>query len=339
MDLFSTNILTGVVNSLQNVPPSFLLDTFFPGLQTEATEEIHFDVEADVMSLAPFVSPLREGQTMANLGYFTKTFKPAYLKPKNVWEPNKALKRMMGEALTGTMAPADRMRALVAMTLNGHRIMINRRLEWMAGQILATGKVTISGDAYETVVVDYLRDAALTVTLAGATRWGQAGVNPLDSLQDWADLVQQKSGSAANKVLMGLGAWKIFRGDANVVARLYNRLPVANEATLSQDAQIGVGGRYQGTIDGFDIYTYAGYYKDTSGAVQPLLPSLSVSLIGQIEGVKAFGAIQDAEALEAIPYYSKSWLEQDPSRRMVMTQSAPLLVPYRPNASLSATVN
>jgi hypothetical protein len=57
-----------------------------------------------------------------------------------------------------------------------------------------------------------------------------------------------------------------------------------------------------------------------------------------MQGVKAFGAIQDHESLEAVPYFSKSWLEEDPSRRMVMTQSAPLLVPYRPNASLCATV-
>ena len=33
MDLFSTNVMTGVVNSLQT-PPSFLVDRFFPADQT-----------------------------------------------------------------------------------------------------------------------------------------------------------------------------------------------------------------------------------------------------------------------------------------------------------------
>jgi hypothetical protein len=338
MDLFSTNILTGVVNSLLNVPPQFLVDTFFPGLQTETSEEIHFDVEADVMGLAPFVSPFREGQIMTNLGYTTKTFKPAYVKPKNVWNPNAALKRMPGEALTGSLNPADRMRALVAQTLMTQRAMISRRLEWMAGQILATGGVTISGDAYETVVISFGRDGSLTVPLTGASRWGQAGVSPLEDLQTWADLVQAASGSAAKNVVMSLGAWKLFKKDAGVTGRLYNRLPVAGAPTLLQDASFGVGGEYKGSIDGFDIWTYSGFYRDTAGAVQPILPVNTLILTGQLQGVKAFGAIQDHESLEAVPYFSKSWLEQDPSRRMVMTQSAPLLVPYRPNASLCATV-
>jgi hypothetical protein len=338
MDIFSTNILTGVVNSLQNVPPQFLVDTFFPGLQTEAREEIYFDVESDIMMLAPFVSPYREGQILTNLGYTTKSFKPAYVKPKNVWDPQAALKRMPGEALMGSMNPADRMRALVAQSLLAHRNMINRRLEWMAAQILATGKVTISGDAYETVVIDFLRDASLTIPLTGASRWGQTGVVPLNDLQTWTDMIQQMSGSAARTVVMSLGAWKLFKQDASVTARLYNRLPVAGAPTLLQDAQIGVGGNYRGSIDAFDIWTYSGYYRDAGGTTQPLMPVNTLLMLGQMQGVKAFGAIQDHESLEAVPYFSKSWLEEDPSRRMVMTQSAPLLVPYRPNASLCATV-
>ena len=38
------------------------------------------------------------------------------------------------------------------------------------------------------------------------------------------------------------------------------------------------------------------------------------------------------------PDYVKSWIEPDPSVRFIMLQSAPLLVPYRPNASLKAKV-
>ena len=41
-DIFSTNVVNGVVASLIQ-PPSFLLDRFFPNMQTETTEEIHFD--------------------------------------------------------------------------------------------------------------------------------------------------------------------------------------------------------------------------------------------------------------------------------------------------------
>ena len=43
MDIFSTNVLAKVVERL-HTPSSFLLDTFFPNVQTSDKEEIFFDV-------------------------------------------------------------------------------------------------------------------------------------------------------------------------------------------------------------------------------------------------------------------------------------------------------
>jgi hypothetical protein len=58
------------------------------------------------------------------------------------------------------------------------------------------------------------------------------------------------------------------------------------------------------------------------------------------DGVRHFGAIRDLDAgIQARQYFVKSWREPDPSRQFLLMQSAPLLVPYRPNAVLSATVN
>ncbi len=133
MDLYSTGVLTGVVNSLQ-MPPSFFLDNFFTGVQSEQTEEVHFDVEADVMGLAPFVSPVVEGQILTSEGFETKTFKPAYVKPKHMLNPTGAVRRSIGEPLAGTMSPADRQALRVTNTLRNQRRMIDRRLEWMAAQ-------------------------------------------------------------------------------------------------------------------------------------------------------------------------------------------------------------
>src|SRR3990167_6548 len=119
MDLFSTNVMTGVVNSLQ-APPSFLVDRFFPAIQTEQPEEIHFDVENDVMGLAPFVSPVVEGRVMSDVGFTTKTFKPAYVKPKNVWDNSRPLKRYKGEQIGGRLGPTDRQRLIPAGYLLQH---------------------------------------------------------------------------------------------------------------------------------------------------------------------------------------------------------------------------
>ena len=58
-----------------------------------------------------------------------------------------------------------------------------------------------------------------------------------------------------------------------------------------------------------------------------------------IAGVRVFGAIEDEQAqLHPHQYFPKSWLIEDPPKRVLMTQSAPLVVPGRPAASFAATV-
>lgn len=339
MDLYSTNHLTGVVNSLFNESPSFLLDRFFPNVQSETSEEIHFDVETAFEGLAPFVSPVVEGKIMTNLGFVTKTFKPAYIKPKNVFEPKAALKRTIGETLLGSLSPQQRMQMLVAQNLANHVQMIKRRLEWMASSILRLGSVTITGDLYPTTVVSFGRTAGLTVTLSGGTLWTAAGVHPIADLKTWAALILTNSGSAVTDVVMDIGAWNVFSEHVDVIARMDLQRGLNQPPSLSQNVIAQRGGVQMGSIDGFNIWVYSGRYKNDSGTVTTLLPNGTVLMVGDVAGVQAYGAIQDEEAgIQALPYFSKSWLTNDPGRRFIMTQSAPLLVPYRPDATLAATV-
>jgi hypothetical protein len=336
-DLFSTNNLTAVVNSLQ-MPPSFLLGTFFPNVQTETSEEIHFDFENDVMGLAPFVSPLVEGRVVEAQGFITKTFQPAYIKAKTPFQPNIAIKRYKGEPIGGNLSPEQRMQRIVTDELINHRRRLDRRLEWMAASALRLGAITVSGEKYQTTVVNFGRDSALTVALSTPNKWGESGVKPLDSLQTWGELIFEKSGSAARNVVMDINAWKVFRADSEVKQRL-DLLRATGGGPMRLDAKIDDGGTYMGTIDGFNIWVYSGTYKDDSGNLQKMLPSGTVIMAGDLMGYQAYGAIMDeAAGMQALPFFTKSWLENDPSVRMIMTQSAPLVVPYRPNASLCATV-
>jgi hypothetical protein len=97
-----------------------------------------------------------------------------------------------------------------------------------------------------------------------------------------------------------------------------------------------------GRMGDYAIYTYSGTYTDPEdGQVKQILPANTV-LVGSsgVDGVRHFGAIRDLDAgIQARQYFVKSWVVPDPSRRFLLMQSAPLLVPYRPNALLSATVN
>lgn len=342
MDLFSTNILNAVVGDLKQPGKTWLLDRYFPTMQTEQTEEIHFDVDDGKRRVAPFVSPVVAGKVVQSKGYTTKTFKPAYVKDKRIFDPSRPFKRTMGEQVGGVLSPADRLRALLAYELQDQIGMLNRRMEVMAAEVIRTGKSTIVGDQYAQVVVDFVRDATLTpAALSGTARWGQSAAAPLDNLQTWATLVLQKSGSQPVDVILDVDAWVAFRKDPTVVTRLNQWRNTA--VNLAQDAVVSEGGTLMGVIDQFNIYVYAGWYVDpATGTEGPILPSGTVIMTGPAvggsgpDGVRAFGAIKDEEAgFQAVPYFSKSWIEKDPAVRYLMLQSAPLMVPHRPNATLS----
>ncbi len=336
MDLFSTNVLTGAINSLI-APSQFLLNRYFPTVQTESSEEIHFDVIDKTRRLAPFVAPVVAGEVVESQGFQTKTFKPAYIKDKRVFDANRPLKRSAGEQIGGSINPRQRISRLIRQELTDQREMVDRRLEVMAAEALRTGAVTISGDLYPTANVSFGRHTSLAVTLAGTARWGQTGVNPLDNLQDWSQTALQTSGAMLRDVIMTVDVWKIFRKDPAVEKQLDR---FRGNSTMSTDAQMEEGGVFMGIVDGFNIFVYSGWYLDATGTEVPILPAGTVLLCGQqVQGVRAFGAIRDEEAgYQPVPYYSKSWVEKDPSVRYLLTQSAPLVVPTRVNASFAATV-
>ena len=342
MDIFSTHVLNRVVEHLDR-PSSFLLDTFFSDIQTEDSEEIHFDIDQSKPRLAPFVSPLVEGRVVAEEGFDTRSFKPAYVKDKRRFNPNAPLKRQIGETIGGNLSPMNRREVSLNRSLTNQLENLTRREEVMAAEALCSGKVTVSGENYPTTIVDFKRAPELTQMLTGAVRWGENNVNPLDNLEEWAGLIQIKSGAAARTVVMDPMAWKLFKKTPHLYKLLDNRR--GSNSTLSLDPIVpGQGNekaRYMGSVGELDIWVYNDVYVDDKGNDQRFLPDYTVILASQsmVEGSRCYGVIQDEKAnYRAERYFSKSWLQDDPAVRWLLMQSAPLVVPYRPNATFCATV-
>ncbi|MDY0105306.1 MAG: major capsid protein [Giesbergeria sp.] len=336
MDIFTTGVLARVVAALP-APKPFILNSFFTALQTETSEEIHFDVASGKRRLAPFVSPIVAGQVVASQGFSTQTFKPAYVKDKRVFDSSRPFKRAIGERIGGEMDPVQRLQSLLMSDLEDQLNMLTNRQEVMAIEALRTGKVVVEGDNYPKVELDFQRHADLTVPLAGAARWGEAGVKPLNDIETWSMLVTQHSGATANTVIMDVKAWQLFSASTEV-QKLLDRFRGADQLNPTVT---GAGGRYMGSIGNFDIWVYAGWYEHPeTKAVTPFLPDYTVIITSpELEGTRAYGAIRDEEAgFQAVPYFSKSWVEKDPAVRYLLLQSAPLPVPYRVNAAMCATV-
>jgi hypothetical protein len=350
LDIFDTNVLVGTVKSLM-VTPTFLLDTFFKGTVATDEEYLSVDVDLGLRRMAPFVSPLVEGKLVESRQVQTNTFRPAYVKDKRAPDLKRPVRRMLGERIGGEMSAREREMANLKFELQDQIDNITRRLVWMGAQALLTGTVTVAGDGFETTVVNFNRNSALTLALSGTATWAAANVtgtaptaSPTNDLDTWAAQVLESSGSVPTDVVFSLGAWQLFVNDPNLknvaLINAFGRKPNVDLTGGIGDKPKMKGVQYKGQWGDYDLWLYNDWYIDANGNQQPMLPG-NVVIMGSedIQGTRMYGAIMDpAHNYGALPFAPKSWLKEDPAQRYLMMQSAPLVVPERPNASFCATV-
>jgi hypothetical protein len=326
-------------------PPRFFLDRFFRQKITFEQEKIVFDkITKDIPIMAPFVSPLVRGKPQMHKGHTSSAFTPAYVKPKHVVKPGDGTKRMIGEPLLGTLSQEERYQRIKAMNLSDEKAAIEARLEWMAAKATIDGKVTISGDDYPTVLVDFGRNVANDITIVGAANMWNALTAPImDQLETWSMQLLTTTGFAGTDVIMAPELWPFVRLNTQV----QNQANLRRGITSVPDLQAHVateGVRDLGMYGEFHFWSYAGRFRDQDGTISRALAATDLIMVappslengkGGIEGYRCFGAIQDAEhpgGLIEAEMWPKSWIEKDPSVEYTMTQSAPLMVPGRPDA-------
>ena len=339
--IYDTSTLNRVVERLYPLPTLFL-DTFFPEVVMSDKEEIYFDVVEGKPRIAPFVHPLRQGKLVEDLGYSTKSFKPAYVKDKRVHNPLKALKRRAGEAFNGSLSPEQRLSAVLMSDLQDQKDMLVRRLEVMAAEAILDAKQTILGDGVD-AVVDFGRDAALKITLTSTAKWDDGSKTDQSAdFETWSQLLLEKSGSGGGIIIMDIKAWKLLKKDANLTKLLDKQYKPGDGTNVDLAPRFRADGAvYKGNIGDFELWVYSHTYVDNAGVTKNVMPDNTVVLASRsrVEGVRHYGAILDLKAgLRPTEQFVKSWEEEDPSVRYLLSQSAPLMVPYRPNATLVVKV-
>lgn len=336
LDLYTPAELAGVVETITPTQ-NFFIDTFFNEEHTFETEEILFDKIDTRIKIAPFVAPNIQGRPQKRRGYKTSAFKPAYLKPKNPLTPNMAFPRRPGEPIGQPLSPSERWDAMIAKELADQRASIERRWEWLAAQATLFAKVVIEAEDYPSTTVDFGRDPTHTVVLTGTARWGQAAADISGNLEAWATLIQNKTGGVVTTVFMSTDVWAVVRKDPFVQKLMDIRRGSVSNGELGPLNDLRY--RYVVTLGAFDLYTYSDVYIDENDVDQPFMPPNTVLMVApqQFRGARCYGAILDSEAiLNATPIYAKMWSQPDPSVTFVMSQSAPLMVPLNPDASLVA---
>ncbi len=346
-DLFTTTDLIGAIRTIK-VPDTFFLSTFFdadPFLSDK--EEIAFDeVLEDLPVMAPFVSPLVAAKAQAKSGFKTKTFTPAYVKPMDVLRPGDGFRRMAGEAINGALSTEARIQRKAIELLGRQKRQIVARWEWMAAHAVLNGKVTVAGEDYPAVEVDFGRDAALTFDISGvaAKKWVTTTNDIKGQLEEWSEMLLTKSGYAGTDVILTKKAWAALKKNEEFEKDLDRRRGVDNVPLVTPRKPMS-GVTWKGQWGEFDLWLYTGTQREQDGTLVSVMADGEVSLVarpmeprGGLAGIKAFGAIQDLDNFVPTDMFSKEWTKPDPSARFLMTQSAPLMIPGRPNASMKVKV-
>ncbi len=349
--IYDTNVLIQVVPNLKR-PTKFLLDKFFPNLVTSDTEFVSIDVDVGKRRLAPFVSPLVEGKLVEQRRYQTNTFKPAYIKDKRAPDLRKPVRRMIGERIGGEMTGAEREMANLEAEMTDQIDGVDRRLEWMAANALATGTIVVKGEGFPAVTIDFGRHSSLTVAKSGSAKWTSANIaagnaSPTNDIEAWQRNILKQSGAKVTDVIFTTSAWEGFIADPLLKGAIY--YPKLGDAgnSVNVGPQIEKGAVYKGRWGQYDLWIYNEWYveqgtegQQTVDKEYPMLVDGTVIMSGpDMMGTRAFGQILDPKFnYAALPYAPKTWVEEDPPQRFLMMQASPIVIPSRVNAALGATV-
>jgi hypothetical protein len=271
------------------------------------------------------------------------------VKPKRVTTAEDALKRQAGEALVNSGVSAmERASRIIGKDLGELDDMIWRREEWMASCALQTGTIIVQGEGVDDEISFDMLDSH-QIALTGTARWSQyATAVPLTNLRNWSvDVVQEDSGLVPTIAVFGRNAWDDFMQCDQVVGAASGHKSLFDMRAIDvgriDPKPLAAGGvTYQGYLKeiNLDLYTYAGKFWNDQTETSEWLMHPDKVLLGCTDArcVRHYGMIKDLDSLIPVRRFPKTWKENDPSVRMLMVQSAPLIANHQPDAFVCSTV-
>ena len=340
ISVYSTAELMDVLD-IRYKPTTFLTNAFFKSVKLFDKQEIAFDVIKGARKLAPFVSPMVQGRAIKRRGQETRSFTPAYIKPKMALVPGNAVTRRAGEPFGGTLSLVERRDLQLADDLLLQSEQIDNTIEWMAAQALCYGYVDVAGDDYPTVRVDFTRKPTHNLALAGVNLWSAATSTPVSNIRTWATTVAQDQGGTVMDIVLGANVFAALANhqEFNQLFKYYQPVggPLPSLLPSVQDNEAKI---FHGMLGQFRLWTYNAVYTDDTGVSQFYIPPNAVLLVAsqEMSGTQCYGAIMDHDSLVPAARFAKMWKQEDPSVIMTMTQCAPLMVPVNSDSTFFATV-
>jgi len=357
-ELWDTNTFLGVMRDMKADPLYWM--QWFPNMaETDPTGYIDFEkMPIAGRKLAPFVLPTGRGKSLYDDNANGFRFKPSYVKAEDQIDPMMPLTRRVGidqnaSQVPVTLTPGQRLNLIRAAMVNSHVTGIRRTWNYMAAVALRDGKITLTGTDYPTTLIDFQRAANHTIVLGAGSRFGDAGVSIVDFFQLVIDRMSTAEfGGVPTRATMGNSVWNVIRKDTEfkehmdinlrgeTITILRGLVPAAGELVFKVGEMTTGGGSGQK----IELWVDNSTYQDSvTNAVTRYIGANQILFTGSADavmGFQAFGAIISRAAnWTATPIFAQNWLSPKPQETEFIThESAPLMVPINPNATLLATV-
>lgn len=270
MDIYSTRAQLAAIEQ-QPREYSFLYDLFVQEKGCVEDNKAIYDYRKGTRRMAPIVHENTGGILMERDGYETREIDFCTIAPERIITNPDLAGRAFGEKILGAMTPEQREKKMLIKDQIEMRRAIQRRREWMARQVLLTGKLRVfrytneGRDLHTTMVADY----GFTNTFTPATAWGQTGADIEGDMQTVFDMVYD-GGGYADVILMDPEAARVMLSDSKYMKQFDGRN--IDMGTINTRYK-GAGIRFIGwNSDGVEMYSCAGTFVDDDGTVKKILP-------------------------------------------------------------------
>lgn len=293
MDIYSTRAQLAAIDLMPR-EYSALFDFFCHDAGTVEDDKAIYDYRKGSRRMAPFVHANAGDVPMARDGYETREIGFCTIAPSRIITNNDLKGRSFGENVLGAMTPAEREKKMLARDLTDMRKAIQRRYEWMARQVLLTGKLSIFEYTNEGrgLEANMVADYGFTNNYVPDTRWDQTGAKIDDDMHEIFDLVYDGLGYV-DRIWMAPNVAAALHDNSNYI-KLFDGRNIDMGKLNSQYK--GQGVRFIGwNSDGVEMYSLSGTFIDDDGQAKKLIPDGTL-IAGSADVLKmSFGPVTQVE--------------------------------------------
>lgn len=339
---FGFAALSEAVNQMQTVP-SFIRNLLFKRVETHATKTVLVDIIVGGQKIAPFVKRGNAAKVVGNLGQSASNIEPPQIRLKKFLTPGDLFYTrgagapifVPGGAAGNDPVQSARMQKL-AMEQKDLKDNVDRTIELLCAKALSGSYSLAQDDGIYSI--DFSMPAANKPT--ASVLWSVvATATPLKNMRAWKVLAGKASGKIPTVAIMNSTTFEAWLA-TDEVAKYLDKLKINLGSVETQDSVYEAGAEKKAKVDGITYYVYDGVYTDSAGAQQLMIPDGKVALVSpNADHRLMFAGMEDLEAGTVVgQYFSKDWVEKDPSGLWLLVESHPLPSVLEPAANIYATV-